>query len=340
MGLIRQAIVTSHLVLQRIRELSKPTGSLYRVPSDQCTVALLHGCTQGPSGWDRVRDLLSGSGVPSVALDLDPADFDGTAALECASAIAQVLGDHDRVVLVGTSCAGIIIPVVTMLRPIDHLVFVCAGLPDIGRSATDQIFHDGLLHDDWLHYDGKPDSPEAAERFMFNDCDGDVLAWSLSTVRLFMPQPAYDEVTPLESWPDTPSTYLLGTKDQIISQKWARQPCRPDSEIRPLSCRQGHCPQNSRPEPVAEILTRIVRSQREKPGLPVDLPVRRCFRSSGRHDRRTAHGPVRVWRMLTGAGSWSRRCLLAFGGPGAERRSRSRRRSLFRTAPVDAAESS
>lgn len=226
--------------------------------SDQCTVALVHGCTQGPSGWDRVRDLLSGSGVPSVVVDLDPADFDGTGALECASAIAQVLGDHDRVVLVGTSCAGIIIPVVTMLRPIDHLVFVCAGLPDIGRSATDQIFHDGLLHDDWLHYDGKPDSPEAAERFMFNDCAGDVLAWSLSTVRLFMPQPAYDEVTPLESWPDTSSTYLLGTKDQIISQKWARAAVPARLGHSPVELPTGHCPQNSRPELVADVLTQLV----------------------------------------------------------------------------------
>lgn len=109
-------------------------------------------------------------------------DFDGTTALECATQITQVLEHHERVLLVGTSCAGIIIPVVTMLRPIDHLVFVCAGLPDIGRSATDQIFNDGLLHDDWLHYSGEPDSLEAAARFMFNDCDGDVLTWSLSTV--------------------------------------------------------------------------------------------------------------------------------------------------------------
>ena len=225
-------------------------------------MALVHGCTQGPSGWDRVRDLLSEAGVPSVVVDLDPGDFDGRTALQCASHIAQVLVDRERVVLVGTSCAGIIIPVVTMLRPVDHLVFVCAGLPDIGRSATDQIFNDGLLHDDWLHYDGKPDSPEAAERFMFNDCDDDVLDWSLSTVRLFMPQPAYDEVTPLESWPDTPSTYLLGAKDQIISQEWARAAVPARLGHSPIELPTGHCPQNSRPELVADVLTRLADPER------------------------------------------------------------------------------
>ena len=58
--------------------------------SDHSTVALVHGCTQGPSGWDLVRDLLSGSGVRSVAVDLDPRDFDGTTAP--AGAVAARLG--------------------------------------------------------------------------------------------------------------------------------------------------------------------------------------------------------------------------------------------------------
>jgi hypothetical protein len=240
-----------------IRRPSERTTSLSEVGSDQRTVALVHGGTQGPSGWDRVRDLLSGSGVRSVAVDLDPRDFDGTTALVCASHIARVLESHEQVILVGTSCAGLIIPVVTMFRPVDHLVFVCAGLPDIGRSATDQIFNDGLLHDDWLHYSGAPDSPEAAARFMFNDCDGDVLTWSLSTVRLFMPQPAYDEVTPLQAWPVTPSTYLLGTEDRIISQEWARAAVPSRLGGSPVDLPTGHCPQNSRPDAVAGILTGI-----------------------------------------------------------------------------------
>jgi hypothetical protein len=138
-----------------------------------------------------------------VVVDLDPRYFDGTTALECATQITQVLEHHERVLLVGTSCAGIIIPVVTMLRPIDHLVFVCAGLPDIGRSATDQIFNDGLLHD-----------------------------------------------------------YLLGTKDQIISQRWARGAVPARLGHSPIELPTGHCPQNSKPELVADILTRLAKPER------------------------------------------------------------------------------
>jgi pimeloyl-ACP methyl ester carboxylesterase len=218
------------------------------------TVALVHGCTQGPSGWDRVRKFLSDAGVRNVAVDLDPREFDGANARECASHIAKVSESHERVILVGTSCTGLIIPVVSMLRPIDHLVFVCAGLPDIGRSATDQIFADGLLHEDWLNYPGQPDSAETATKFMFNDCVNATLDWALSTVRLWMPQPAYDEITPLESWPEIPATYLLGTEDRIINQEWARAAVSTRLGRPPVELATGHCPQNSKPELLAHIL--------------------------------------------------------------------------------------
>jgi pimeloyl-ACP methyl ester carboxylesterase len=219
-------------------------------------VALVHGCTQGPNSWDRVRECLSKANVRSLLIDLDPRDFDGANARECSSYIAECLVNLDRVILVGTSCSGLIIPVVSMFRPIDHLVFVCAGLPDIGRSATDQIFGDGLLHEDWVAYSGAPDSEDAAKTFMFNDCDGEMLSWALTTVRLWMPQSAYDEVTPLESWPDIPSTYVLGTRDRIINQAWARPAATTRLGQPPVELDTGHCPQNSRPEALAQILKR------------------------------------------------------------------------------------
>lgn len=220
-------------------------------------MALVHGCTQGPNSWDRVRASLSEAGVPSLLVDLDPRDFDGANARECSSYIAEILGNVERVILVGTSCTGLIIPVVSMFRPVDHLVFVCAGLPDIGRSATDQIFGDGLLHEDWVAYSGAPDSEDAARTFMFNDCDDATLNWALTTVRLWMPQPVYDEVTPLKEWPDVPSTYVLGSKDRIINQAWARPAAITRLGQPPVELDTGHCPQNSRPEALAQILNQV-----------------------------------------------------------------------------------
>jgi pimeloyl-ACP methyl ester carboxylesterase len=227
------------------------------MPNDPLSVALVHGCTQGPSSWDRVHPYLTDAGVRTVIVDLDPRQFDGANGRECAAHVARVLEEHDRVILVGTSCSGLIIPVVAQFRPIEHLVFVCAGLPDIGRSATDQIFEDGLLHQDWVTYAGAPDGEAAARTFMFNDCDSATLDWALTTVRLWMPQPAYDEVTPLDAWPDIPSTYVLGTKDRIINQEWARPAATHRLGRPPVELEAGHCPQNSKPQALADILNEV-----------------------------------------------------------------------------------
>jgi pimeloyl-ACP methyl ester carboxylesterase len=239
-----------------------PNLSLLKVTIEQVStslpvVVLVHGCTQGPSGWDRVHPLLTQAGVRTEVVDMDPRQFDGANGRECASHIAKVSEAHDRVVLVGTSCTGLIIPLVTQFRRIDHFVFVCAGLPAIGRSATEQIFEDGLLHRDWVGYQGQPDSEDAARTFMFNDCDGAILDWSLTTVRLWMPQPAYDDITPLEFWPDIPSTYVLGTKDRIINQEWARSAALDRLGQLPLELETGHCPQNSNPGALAQVLADV-----------------------------------------------------------------------------------
>ncbi len=93
---------------------------------------------------------------------------------------------------------------------------------------------------------------------MFNDCDDATMDWALTTVRLWMPQPAYDEVTPLEAWPDIPSTYVLGTQDRIINQAWARRAALTRLGQSPVELDTGHCPQNSKPDEVAHILNQVV----------------------------------------------------------------------------------
>lgn len=95
---------------------------------------------------------------------------------------------------------------------------------------------------------------------MFNDCEPEALEWSLSTVRLLLPTTAYDEVTPLEEWPDIPKTYLLGLEDRIISQEWAHRAARERLASPPIDLPTGHCPQNSQPELFADVLRETVNS--------------------------------------------------------------------------------
>lgn len=135
------------------------------------------------------------------------------------------LGDIDRLILVSTSCSGLLAQVVATMRPVERLVFVCAGLPDIGRSATAQIAEDGVLNRDWMKVDFDPDDLETARHYMFHDCPEENLEWSISTVRLLLPPQVHDEVTPLASWPEVPITYILGAKDRVIRPNWALRRC-------------------------------------------------------------------------------------------------------------------
>lgn len=156
------------------------------------SAALIHGCTQGPTGWKKVQDRLSDGGIASIAVDLDPAEFNDTGAVDCAQEVTRQLEGIDRVVLVSTSCSGLLAPLVATMRPVERLVFVCGGLPDIGRSATAQIAEDGVLHRDWMEVNFDPDDLETARRYMFHDCPEENLDWSLSTVRLFRPPRVYE----------------------------------------------------------------------------------------------------------------------------------------------------
>lgn len=221
-------------------------------------MGLIHGCTQGPTGWMKLQEHLSDRGIASTAVNLEPAQLNESGAVECAQEITRQLGDVDRLILVSTSCSGLLAPVVATMRPVERLVFVCAGLPDIGRSATSQIAEDGVLHRDWMKVDFDPDDLETAKHYMFHDCPDENLQWSISTGRLLLPPQVYDDVTPLVSWPDVPITYVLGAKDRVIRPDWARATVPVRLGVEPIEIDTGHCPQNSQPEVLAGILAEAV----------------------------------------------------------------------------------
>jgi pimeloyl-ACP methyl ester carboxylesterase len=221
-------------------------------------VALIHGCTQGPTGWEQVQEILSARGFDSIAVDLAPAQFDDAGAIEFAHEVSRQIGGRERVVLASTSCSGLLAPVVAELRPIERLVYVCAGLPDIGRSATAQVAEDGVLRSDWAEVDFDASDLTTAQQYMFHDCVDDRLDRALASVRLFHPLKVYDEITPLRAYPDAPSTYVLGVNDRIIDPEWARRAVRIRLGIEPIEIGTGHCPQNSQPELLAGILAASV----------------------------------------------------------------------------------
>lgn len=218
------------------------------------TVGLLHGCTQGPSCWDPVVPLLHEGGVRTVVADLDPEALADGGARECAEVVAAALEGEDDVVLVGTSCTGLVVPVVTALRPLRALVYVCAALPAVGRSLDQQLEDEGVVDEEWMAFAGDPCGEDALRRFMLNDCSQEAQDAARGTVRLLLPARLHSEVFPLDAMPDVPAHYVLGTQDRIIRPDWSRRAARERLGVEPVELPTGHCPQTSRPDLLAQVL--------------------------------------------------------------------------------------
>ena len=103
------------------------------------TFALVHGGYHGAWCWERLTPLLQQAGDDVVTMDL-PLE-DGTATFDTYADVvcAALDGCDDDVVLVGHSYAGNTIPLVAARRPVRHLVFLCAMIPDVGRSLAEQL---------------------------------------------------------------------------------------------------------------------------------------------------------------------------------------------------------
>src|SRR5882757_3519107 len=121
----------------RVESVRRLRLSPYHLP--MTTYALVHGAWHGAWCWERLTPLLQQAGHDVVTMDLPSEDgaatFDSYADVVCAA----LTGCDDDVVLVGHSYGGNTVPLVAARRPIRHLVYLCAMIPDIGRSLFDQL---------------------------------------------------------------------------------------------------------------------------------------------------------------------------------------------------------
>ena len=102
------------------------------------TFALVHGSWHGAWCWERLTPLLQQAGHDVVAPELPSedgsADFDAYADVVCAA----LQGRDDDVVVVAHSLAGATGALVPDRRPVRHLVYLCAAIPEAGLSLVDQ----------------------------------------------------------------------------------------------------------------------------------------------------------------------------------------------------------
>jgi pimeloyl-ACP methyl ester carboxylesterase len=228
------------------------------------TFALVHGGWHGAWCWELLTPLLEQAGHGVVAMDLpceDPtASFDTYADVVCAA----LDGRDDDVVLVGHSVGGNTVPLVAARRPVRHLVYLCALVPEIGRSLVDQwgdepdmltqpwpkwVRHDAQGRAAWVDLD-------LARTLLYADCDEPTAEAALNRLR---PEGRYKLTvpSPLAEFPAVECTSIICSEDQMVGPAWSKRVARDRLGAKVIELPGSHSPFLSRPSALAEVLLRL-----------------------------------------------------------------------------------
>jgi pimeloyl-ACP methyl ester carboxylesterase len=212
------------------------------------TFGLVHGGAHGAWCWQRVQEELAELGHRGIAADL-PCEDDDAGAAEYAAIVLDSLAAHDEpVVLVAHSLGGLTIPIVASRRSTRRMVFVSALLPVPGMSLRDQQVTEPEMS---FPYTGGPAG--LRDRF-YHRCRPEDADRAMRLMRRQALKP-FTEVTPLERWPDVPSTYVLSTEDRACNPEWSRRVARERLGVEAVELvGSDHSPFLSRPDELARLL--------------------------------------------------------------------------------------
>ncbi|GAA1619833.1 alpha/beta fold hydrolase [Kribbella sancticallisti] len=169
---------------------------------------------------------------------------------EYADTVVHAVGDRREVVVVGHSLGGFTAPLVCGRIPVDLLVLVAAMIPAPGELFSDWWTNTGYESsgpDDVFYYDVPPALAAEASRRERDEASA-----------------ALQQPWPLESWPDTPTRYLLCRDDRMFPAEWARRHARERLGIEPDEIDGGHYPALARPR---QLVDRLVAYAAELPSV-------------------------------------------------------------------------
>lgn len=223
--------------------------------------AVVHGSMAGPAAYMRLAEELHrrGQRVLLVELPVDRPELTGT---DYARMVAEQLDaglfeggtSSEPVVVVAHSASGLLLPLVPWFRPVAHLVYLAAGVPQPGMTLDEQLAADpDMLNPAWVGVDPFQDH-QAARRFLFHDCDEATARWAIAAQTPWYPEGLYSEPCPLAAFPPVPSTAIICAADRVIQPAWSRRIASDRLDAQVIELPGGHCPHVSRPALLAEAL--------------------------------------------------------------------------------------
>lgn len=228
--------------------------------------AVVHGSMAGPAAYTRLAEELGRRSHRAllVALPVDQPELTGTDyARLVAGQLDTVLADDrdadESVVVVAHSASGLLLPLVPAFRPVAHLVYLAAGVPQPGMTLDEQLAADpDMLNPAWVGVDPFQD-PQAARRFLLHDCDQATARWAIATQTPWYPEGLYSERCPLAGFPPIRSTSIICAADRVIQPAWSRRVATDRLHAQVVELPGGHCPHVSRPALLAEALIATAR---------------------------------------------------------------------------------
>jgi pimeloyl-ACP methyl ester carboxylesterase len=230
------------------------------------TFALIHGAYH--SGWHfhLLARELAARGHHAVAPDLPCEDPTAGAERYADVAAAALEPVADEIVAVGHSLSGLFLPLLPARDPrITRLVYLGALLPAPGMSLDEQMRQDASVYSHYQaktagigHPDGSASCPEArALEVFFEDCPPELAREAAARLRR-QHWRLSQEITPLATWPTTPTTSIVCRADRTVNPAWSRRVARERLGVAPLEIDGGHSPMLSRPTELAELLISAV----------------------------------------------------------------------------------
>lgn len=225
---------------------------------------LVHGSGQNATCWDRVAGVLRGRGYAVAAPDL-PKEAAGWTLADHAHRIAEsVEGPDDTVV--AHSLSGIFLPLVPAKRRPGRLVYLAAVIPEQGKSVRDQFGEDATMFDPaWIaageRWFDEAQREALGREFLFHDCEEADLPAALRTLEPFDTRALVVEPSPAAAAASVPAAAIVATEDRTLAPDWIDRAARRLLKVEPFEIRAGHCPQQSRPGELADLLERIATRQ-------------------------------------------------------------------------------